>query len=357
LKLSLSSDSSDSNYSKDRGIIRKLEFERYLRSPVLIDFIFGIFCLSTILYYSFFISDIKAPIWDGAEFMINAREWLDNTTAEKFASPLFSWIIAAIWIFTGENWTTIKYVQMAFTIASVVLLYVILRRRKGALFALGVSALTLTNAQLFYYTSQILTEGISLFFLILTLYFFEGTKRVHWVLSGISTGLTFAARYPILLQSMTIFVVESILRKDIKSSIKATIAIIAVILLVVGIVYAKTGTFEMALEDSNFGTLLSSYYIVNAIPIWGPAILLLPVAFLFKSTYRDKFNFIFIAWFIISLLSWSTNASNQQYRFMIQFMPAAYFLVILAIENVIKFDKNNLIFQKFMNLSSRTKIH
>jgi hypothetical protein len=101
----------------------------------------------------------------------------------------------------------------------------------------------------------------------------------------------------------------------------------------------------MALEkDSNFGGSFSSFYIVNALPIWGPAILLLPVAFLFKSTFNDKFNYFFILLFIISLLSWSINASNHQYRFMIQFMPAVYFLVILAIENLIKFDRNNLIF-------------
>jgi hypothetical protein len=234
---------------------------------------------------------------------------------------------------------------MAFTVAGIVLLYLLLRRRKGAWFALGVSTLTLTNAQLFFYTSQMLAEGISLFFLILSLYFLEGTKKTHWVLSGISIGLTFAARYPILLQAIIIFLAESVLKRDVKSIAKGTISIVAIILVVVFIVFAKTGTFQMALEkDSNFGSSLSSFYIVNALPIWGPAILLLPVAFLFKSTYKDKFNYIFIVWFFISLLSWSTNASNHQYRFMIQFMPAAYFLVILAIENLIKLDRSNIIF-------------
>jgi 4-amino-4-deoxy-L-arabinose transferase-like glycosyltransferase len=264
---------------------------------------------------------------------------------EIYRPPLFSWIIDAIWVFTGEDWHTIVYVQMAFTIAGIILLYLLLRRRKSAWFALGVSALTLTNAQLFFYTSHIRTEGISLFFLILSLYFLEGTKKAHWILSGISVGLTFAARYPILLQAAVIFLVESILKRDIQSIAKGTIAIVAVILIVVCIVYAKTGTFQMALEkDSNFGSSFSSFYIVNALPIWGPAILLLPVAFLFKSTYKDKFNYIFIAWFFISLLSWSTNASNHQYRFMIQFMPAVYFLVILAIENLIRLDRNDFIF-------------
>ena len=329
----------------------RLDILSILRSSKLVDIIFGIFCAAMIIYYFAYIPTIHVPIWDGAVFLLNAHEWLTNTNlSEIYRPPLFSWIIDAIWIFTGEDWTAIKYVQMAFTVAGIVLLYAVIRKRKGAWFALGVSALTLTNAQLFFYTSQIRIEGISFFFLILSLYFLEGTKKAHWVLAGISTGLTFASRYPILLQAMVIFVIESILKKDIKSTGKGAIAIIVVILLVVVIVYAKTGTFQMALEkDSNFGGSFSSFYIINALPIWGPAILLLPVAFLFKSTFKNKFNYIFITWFIISLLSWSTNQSNFQYRFMIQFMPAAYFLVILAIENLIKFDRNNLIFLKSKN--------
>jgi 4-amino-4-deoxy-L-arabinose transferase-like glycosyltransferase len=345
----LSTDPSDTN--NDSGLKTKTKIQRIIRSPRLVDLVFGVFCLYMIIYSISFISTIYVPIWDGAVFLLNAHEWLSNIgLSEVYRPPLFSWIIDGIWMFTGEDWTAIKYVQIAFTIAAVVLLYLLLRRRKGALFAFGVASLTLTNAQLFFYTSQIRSEGISLFFLILTLYFLEGRSKVLWLWSGISIGLTFVARYPILLQSLIIFVVESILKKDLRSTTRATIVIISVILLVVAVVYAKTGTFQMALEkDSNFGTSLSPFYIVNSINIWDPAILLLPIAFLFKSTFKDKFNYVFIAWFILSLLSWSTNASNHQFRFMIQFMPAAYFLVILAIENLIKFDRNNLIFLKSKN--------
>jgi hypothetical protein len=343
----LASDSRDtSDKTGDKN--RKLDILFALRSSKLVDLIFAAFCIFMIMNYAYYITTIHVPIWDGAVFLLNAHEWITNTSlSEIYRPPLFSWIIDAIWIFTGEDWQAIVYVQMAFTVAGIVLLYLLLRIRKGAWFALGVSTLTLTNAQLFFYTSHIRTEGISLFFLILSLYFMEGSKKTHWVLSGISTGLTFAARYPILLQAVTIFLVESILKRDVKSIAKGTIAIVAVILIVICIVYAKTGTFQMALEkDSNFGGSFSSFYIVNALPIWGPAIVILPVAFLFKSTFKDKFNYIFIVWFVISLLSWSTNASNHQYRFMIQFMPAVYFLIILAIENLIKFQRSNIIFLK-----------
>jgi hypothetical protein len=45
----------------------------------------------------------------------------------------------------------------------------------------------------------------------------------------------------------------------------------------------------------------------------------------------------------MSLLSASPNGSNHQGLFTIQFTPATYFLVMLTIEDLVKFDKRNLI--------------
>jgi len=344
----MSTNSDDSGYSKDLHWTKKVSFQRFTGSSKLVDLAFAIFCLLMITYYLFFISTLKVPQWDGAVYMLNAHEWLTNTNLrEIFRPPLFSWIIAGIWTLTGEDWTVIKHVQTAFTVASIILLYILLRRRKGSLFAFGVSTLTLSNAYLFYYTSQILTEGISLFFLVLTFYSLESNKRHNWLLAGISIGLTFATRYPILLQSLIIFAVQSILRRDAIFTVKTALVTISVIVLVIFVVYAKTGLFQGAMEgDTDLGIMLSPFYVVNSIAIWGPAILLLPLAFLFKSTFKDKFNHIFIAWFVLSLIFWSANTSNHQERFMIQVMPAAYFLVVLALENLMKLNKNNLIFLK-----------
>lgn len=345
----MSNASDDSNFVNGSPSRKKANLLlRFIGKPKLIDFAFATFCLLMIIYYILFINTLKVPQWDAAVYLLNAHGWLAHTgLAETIRPPLISWIIAGIWMFTGEDWTLIKHVQMVFTVASIIILYLLLKRRKGPLFAFGVSTLTLSNAYLFYYTSQILTEGVSLFFLILTLYFLEDKGQKNWLLAGVSIGLTFAARYPIILQGLIILTVESILKKDTIFGLKTFLVTVSVILLVILLVYVRTGFFEMAVEeDKRFGIILSPYYVVNSIAIWGPAILLLPVAFLFKSTFKDRFNYIFIAWFVWSLIFWSANTSNHQERFMIQFMPATYFLVILAVENLIKFNKNNLIFIK-----------
>lgn len=94
--------------------------------------------------------------------------------------------------------------------------------------------------------------------------------------------------------------------------------------------------------DTNFTVLLSTFYVINSIAIWGYAVLLIPLAFLFKRTLEDKYNYTFIAWFFVSLLFWSADTSKHPEGFGIQFANAVYFLALLAIENIVK---SKLIFQ------------
>ena len=80
--------------------------------------------------------------------------------------------------------------NMMFTVGAGVLLYLTLRATKGSLFALGVTVLTMLNPQIFFWSTQIITEGFSLFFLTLTLYCLKSKKRYLWFIAGIAMGLT-----------------------------------------------------------------------------------------------------------------------------------------------------------------------
>ena len=59
---------------------------------------------------------------------------------------------------------------------------------------------------------------------------------------------------------------------------------------------------------------------------------------MFRRTYTDKYNYAFIAWFIVSLVFWSANSNPILHlpRYTVQFTPAVNFLVMLAIENIAK---------------------
>lgn len=102
-------------------------------------------------------------------------------------------------------------------------------------------------------------------------------------------------------------------------------------------VFLKTGTFQTALaKDTNFTFLLSPYYVQNSIVAWGWVFLLVPIAFILRETYVNRYNWVFVAWFVFSLLFWSANATNHDLRFAIQFTPAVNFLALLALERFVK---------------------
>jgi cellulose synthase/poly-beta-1,6-N-acetylglucosamine synthase-like glycosyltransferase len=295
-----------------------------------------------ISYYSY-ISQIAFPFWDGAIYLENAQDWLRNEPLEAaYRPPLLSWIIAGIWSITGEDWTVAKYIQPIFTLGAGVILYLTLKKHKGDLFAFGVTALTMLNPYVFFWSTQILTEGVSLFFLVLSIYFLKSEKQYNWILAGVAMGLTFGSRYPIFLIAIVLFLTEMIVRHDAKKRFLANtlIGLVPIALLIVMAVYIKSGSFEVAIEsDTQLNLLLSSFYVQNFIPIFGFIALLLPIALIFRRTYVDKYNYVFIIWFVLGFLFWSSISENHQERFMIQLTPAVYFLAVLAIENIWKRSK------------------
>jgi hypothetical protein len=303
-----------------------------------IDIVFASFCILLISGYNYYVSLQQVPSHDAAFYLLNARDWLtDKPLDEHYRPPLVSWIIAGVWAITGEDWVIVKWLQPIFTIGSGVVLYLLLRKYKGGLFAFGVTSLTMTQESIFLATGYIQPEGMALFFLVLTIYLLKLRKEKYWFLAGISIALTFASRYPVFIQAVAIFLVETIIVRNAKLAYRAILGGVPILIAVVSVVYLKAGIFQIALgKDTTVTTSLSPFYLVNSIEIWGLAFFLAPIALLQKRTYTDSFNYVFIAWFIISLLFWSSSSENHQFRFSFQFTPAVYFLSLLAIENILK---------------------
>jgi len=303
-----------------------------------IDLAFFAFLAVLVAGYWVYVSQMQVPMWDGAVYLLNARNWLTGARLyEIYRPPLISWLIAGIWFFTGENWIYAKPLAMAFTVGAGILLCLCLRRDKGNLFSLGVTMLTMLNPQVFFYGSQIYTDGIALFFVVATLYFVKREKPACWLLAGACLGLTFASKYPIVLQAGALAVVESYARRNWRILARAIVGAVPVVAAVVLIVFLKTGTFQTALpKDTNLTVFLSPYYLQNSIMTWGWIFLLVPLAFVLRGTYADRYNYVFIAWFLLSMIFWSANATNEQLRFTIQFTPAVNFLALLPLQSLVK---------------------
>jgi 4-amino-4-deoxy-L-arabinose transferase-like glycosyltransferase len=307
-----------------------------------IDILFVSFLIGYTIFLYSYVSIIRVPADDASSYLSNARSWIQNTPlVSTYRAPLISWFISVVWIFTGENWTVIQNLQPTFTLAAGIILYLTIKKHKGKLFAFGVSSMTLLNPTVFFWTTQIMTENISLFFLILSLYFIKSERQSHWFLAGIAIGLTFASRYYILFEAIIIFVVECIVRRNRKLATRTIMGAIPIITIAILAPTIKTGIFMPAdPAQPQFSLLLSPYYFQHSIGIWGLPFVLVPLAFVFRRTYADKYNYTFIAWFIVSLLFWSaiSNPNLHHTRYALQFTPAVYFLAILAIENITKLN-------------------
>lgn len=323
----------------DRDIAEEKEKTIFkLLNTYKIDIAFAGFCILLISGYNYYLSLQQVPSHDAAFYLLNARDWLtDKPLDEHYRPPLLSWIIAGVWSISGEDWVIVKWLQPIFTIGSGVVLYLLLRKHKGGLFAFGVTALTMTQESLFLATGYIQPEGLALFFLVLTIYLLKVLKEKYWFLAGVTIALTFASRYPVFVQAAAIFLVETIIVRNARLAYRAILGGVPILIVVVSAVYLKAGIFQIALgKDTTVTASLSPFYLVNSLEIWGLAFFLVPIALLQKRTYKDSFNYVFIAWFIVSLLFWSSSSENHQFRFSIQFTPAVYYLSVLAIENIFK---------------------
>jgi hypothetical protein len=117
------------NYNKARKKKKSLA----ILNEHKIDIVFAIFCIFLVYGYTYYISLMKVPIHDGAYYLLNAHDWLtNNPLSEFYRPPLISWIIAGVWSITGESWVVVKGLQAAFTVSAGIILYLVLRKHKGA---------------------------------------------------------------------------------------------------------------------------------------------------------------------------------------------------------------------------------
>ncbi len=295
------------------------------------DLIFlGILLLFTIPYF-YHVSQYQVPIWDGAAYLANAQDWKQgNVLYENLRAPLVSWMMDFIWLFTGESYGSEKYLHSIFIIGSAMMAYIVIKKHSKKWIAFGTSFLFLINPYVFHFGTHLYTEGIALFFLLLSFYFIESQKKYMWIISGIFAGLTFAARYTIIVQILPLLLLQSLRRKRLRMFLYSMSSAFFVIFIVLGIIYMNTGTVQLSNPKDNAFGLPKAYYLVNSFEIFGIMIIFLPIAF-FKPDDKD---FLFIAWMFLGMIFWSMNQVNQQSRFMIPTMIPIYYFCMRGIENL-----------------------
>lgn len=303
------------------------------------DVIFVIMLLIFIALQVDYVSKLTSPGWDGGVYLENAKNWEEGAEIyQPYRPQLISMVAAPLFtVFTEvEVFEIFKWSSLFFAVLSIVLLYIILKEDETGIFALGVCLLILFNKYFFYHTSQIYTENISLFFLVCVLYYSRKKNTAAYVMAGALMGLTFASRYPIVLQAGIIILISNILRKDTKGFFVSAGAAFVIGATYIATIIIKTGSFSVGHGADMKFHFISTFYLENVFEIFGPVFLLVIMGLFFLK----KRDFVYVGWALAAFIFWSLNATNHQIRFSIQWMPAVYYLGMVAIREVME-EKGN----------------
>ncbi len=286
-------------------------------------------------YHAWAASQIPVPVWDGAVYMILARDLLTGQPLYEFFRPLvLPGIIAFTWLFTGVNYEIPKFIPLLFTVGSGWILYSLIKPRKGTTFASLTTAFFLFAAPIMLWSDHLLPESLSLFFVLLSVWFLsKGTLR-GWLLGGLSSSAAILARYPTAVIVFTIFVV---FLYQYRKLLLADFLALGVVLPIAP-VYLYSPPLLLDVIERNFVTwsqiaggqlvfatpsphLPIQYYAVELPQIFTFLVPFLLLSLISLSTYKDSFTRVFAVWFIVVFVAFSL-VPNKETRFMFEWVPA-----------------------------------
>lgn len=297
-------------------------------------------------YHAWAISQIPVPVWDGAAYLILARNLLNGQPLYEFFRPLvLPGLIALTWFFTGVNFEAPKIFPLSFTVGSAWILYSLVKSRKGRSLALLTTLLFLLASPIMLWTDHLLPHSMTTFFVLLSVWFLNrGTLR-GWLLGGVSSSLAVLARYPTAIVVLGIFLVYLLEHRKL---LLANFLALGTILPIVP-VYFYSPQLLLDIIERNFAvwsrissgevtfsapspSLPIHFYVITIPEIFSTLVPFLILSLISRSTYRDRFTRVFAVWFIVAFGIFSL-VSNKQRRFMFEWVPA---IALLSVDGIHK---------------------
>jgi hypothetical protein len=154
-------------------------------------------------------------IWDEAVYLANARDHIATSHfTEDFRFPLLEYLIATVWLVTGESILMAQLLMISITLASVFILFLLSKKiLHNHWLALLVSTIYATSGLLVFWGFRIYNDILATTFMLLAIYFYlNKTKPTQDYLVGIMTGLVFLTRFPAII--FAIILGTDLLRKQ-----------------------------------------------------------------------------------------------------------------------------------------------
>jgi len=306
------------------------------------------------------------PGWDSTVYLLNARRflygWDPFSFFELLRPPLLPNIVSELWKVFGETYWITMSIQPIFTVAAGLVLYLVVREMFDWKTAMLSLFMFLFNPTVFKWTNQLLTHGVELFFVLLSIFFAWRTysesatrdllpKYVYPALVGSLAGLASLARYPALMFLPAVLVL--VLRREIVWNVRwIMICGLGFILpwsywLRWNMTYANGDAFASVKAAFQVGAFRGPAEVQTAVDPWhiyitglpqlitvvGVALLLAGI--LSKENFRNKKTLVFLSWFAIAT-GVGFVLENKAVRFMTDWFPAISVLMALGIARIQK---------------------
>ncbi len=285
----------------------------------------------------------KAYWWDEAVYLGLAKNVFTNHTYginvpsynEIFRPPLFPILLSTVSSF-GEN--VERIFSPVFYFLSVIVTYFFARKLFGKDTGLLSSIFLATSPLLIFFSSKILTESLSVFLFISSMFAFYKSfeNRKFLVLTAVLTALAILAHY----QEAVLFVIYAVIlftktKKQISNLFFSKTFLLAILVFVATLFpwlifsFESYGSIFGAVQDSlsqittnTFFYAPADFYLRNISFLGLPIIFFVPALFFYKK-FGEKEKVILISAIVIFLI-FSFAISRKEERYLLPFSPIFY---------------------------------
>lgn len=313
----------------------------------------------------FFLSRYHLPIWDEAVYLGMGKYIysLGNSGLwEILRPPALPLITGLVWKLNLPQVLFSEIITLLFGIGSIVLCYLISTKLFNKKIAILAAALLATSPLFYLYSSYILTEVSSLFFVLAAIYFFI-SKRYYFCGSSAALAMLFKFPSGLVLVSIAAAVIIPRLisqKSPLQPLIKALITFFMVTLpfLIFNYIFYRPFTsnpFDAifrpfilgAWHQSNPAKAITdqllnySFYAIEAFKQHFVFVLAIAAAFLFwkRRWFSDSGKLLLASYFVI-YAAYFTYIQNKDERFLILFLPAICIFAAVSFFEVLKFSRS-----------------
>jgi hypothetical protein len=289
-----------------------------------------LFIFSVLLYLAVSYSFL---LWDENAYLGNARSHIGvSRYTEDFRFPLLEYLIAFVWLFTGESVLAARILAIAFSIGAIFISYLLFKqyfKEKLVLSPLILTVFLATNILILYWGFRVYPDIAGLFFMMLSAYLVLKKKPAP---AGIAATLAFLARFPNALFGISAGIYY-LAKRDIKSALVFSLGAIATAfpwliynLLVYGNPFWDLADMFVKVGEYTYWEPVS-LQLLNLLRVMNVFVLLLPfgIYFMWKDR-KKKINYLLLTYAFFFVAYYFLLVNLKLDRYLIGILPFFYLI-------------------------------